>query len=84
MQNKIAQQAQNESDSKELPQEVQEELERLREKASTDEGVINKLKSELRTKTENGRRQDEQFSIMRELLAQAKAELKTRAAEVLS
>ena len=80
---KLAQQAQNESDSKELPQEVQEELERLREKASTDEGVINKLKSELRTKTENGRRQDEQFSIMRELLAQAKAELKTRAAEVL-
>ena len=66
-----------------MPQEVQEELERLREKASTDEGVINKLKSELRTKTENGRRQDEQFAIMRELLAQAKAELKTRAAEVL-
>ena len=81
--NKLLIQGQNhQNDKKQLPPAVVKDIESLRKKSADGEVLIDKLKSELRIQLDKRKLQNEQFTVMRELLAQAQSELKTRAAEV--
>ena len=72
----------HQNDKKQLPPAVVKDIESLRKKSADGEVLIDKLKSELRIQLDKRKLQNEQFTVMRELLAQAQSELKTRAAEV--